>query len=287
MNQKLLGGILVLISAVCFGFIPIFARFAYEGSVSVNGLLFIRFFLAFILVGIFLRLTGRFYIPSRTQFLFLLALGGIVYFLAAFLYFTSFLFIPISVAVLIANTYPVFVITVSLALGLEKISLSLIFSVLLTLIGLAFLSNPILNVSTIGILLSLGTAVTYAAYTLLLPRALKGLSSEIGAFYLMGAAGFSFGMFGVLKNDLQFPWDIKTWAWIMMISVISTTVALIMLFKGIKIIGPSRTSVLSTVEPATAVVLASILFKDALNITQWIGGILILFATILIATKKS
>jgi drug/metabolite transporter (DMT)-like permease len=286
-SQRLLGSILVLISAVCFGFIPIFARFAYEGGVSVSGLLFIRFFFSFILVGIFLRLTGRLYVPSKTQILFLLALGGIVYFLAAFLYFKSFLFIPVSVAVLIANTYPVFVITVSLALGLEKISFSLIFSILLTLIGLAFLSNPILNVSTIGILLSFGTAVTYAAYTLLLPRALKGLSGEIGAFYSMGATGFSFGMFGALKNELQFPWDIETWTWIVMITIISTTIALIMLFKGLKIIGPSRTSILSLMEPATAVIAASIFFKDTLNITQWIGGILILFATILIAIKRS
>ncbi len=287
MDQRLLGSILVLISAVCFGLIPIFTRFAYEGGVSVNGLLFIRFFSAFILVGIFLRLTGRFYIPSKTQLLFLLALGGIGYFLAAFFYFTSFLYITVSVAVLIANTYPVFVTTVSLALGLEKISFSLIFSILLTVIGLAFLSNPILNVSAIGILLSFGTAVTYAAYTLLLPRALKGLNGEIGAFYVMGATGFSFGILGALKNELQFPLDIKTWAWIMMISVISTTIALTMLFKGLKIIGPSRTSILSTMEPATAVIVASLLFKDTLNITQWIGGILILFATILIAIRKS
>ena len=58
MNHRWRGSILVLVSAVSFGFMPIFARFAYGSGVGVQELLFVRFLLAFLLMGIFLRLTG-------------------------------------------------------------------------------------------------------------------------------------------------------------------------------------------------------------------------------------
>jgi len=81
MNYRWRGSILVLVSAVSFGLMPIFARLAYGSGVGVQALLFIRFVLAFLLMGIFLILTGRVSIPSRNHLLVLLALGGIGYFL--------------------------------------------------------------------------------------------------------------------------------------------------------------------------------------------------------------
>jgi drug/metabolite transporter (DMT)-like permease len=53
-----------------------------------------------------------------------------------------------------------------------------------------------------------------------------------------------------------------------------------------KIIGPSRTSILSIVELVTSVLVASVIFNDLLNVTQLIGGSLILLATILAALKR-
>ena len=44
MDYRWRGSILVLVSAVSFGFMPIFARLAYEsGAVGIQELLFIRF----------------------------------------------------------------------------------------------------------------------------------------------------------------------------------------------------------------------------------------------------
>ena len=283
MSYRWRGSILVLVSAVSFGFMPIFARLAYGSGVGVQELLFIRFVSAFLVMGIFLKLTGRVSLPSRNHLLVLLALGGIGYFLQSTLYFTALLHIPVSVAALVLNTYPAFVTAGSLALGWEKTSVSIALSLLLALVGLALVANPMLNASVVGILIALGAAITYTVYILVSSRVLNGLSGEIGSFYIMGAASLSFGISGLLTNELHLAWNFEAWIWVLMISLICTFLAITIFFQGMKIVGPSRTSILSTAELVTSVLAASVIFNELLSITQLIGGLLILLATILAA----
>lgn len=286
MDYRWRGSILVLVSAVSFGLMPIFARFAYGSGVDVQELLFLRFLLAFLLMGIFLKWSGRGSIPSRNYLLVLLALGGIGYFLQSILYFTALLYIPVSVAALVLYTYPAFVMAGSLILGLEKLSISIVLSLFLALVGLTLVSNPILNVAASGISIGLGAALTYTAYILVSTWVLKRVSGETGSFYVMGAASLSFAVSGLLTNNLHFAWNLEAWIWVLTISVICTFLAITTFFQGLKIIGPSRTSILSTVELVTSVLAASVIFNDFLSGTQLIGGSLILLAAILAALNK-
>jgi len=283
MNYRWRGSILVLVSAVSFGLMPIFARLAYGNGVGVQELLFVRFVLAFLLMGVFLRLTGRVSIPLRNHLLVLLALGGIGYFVQSTLYFTALLHLPVSVAALVLNTYPAFVTAGSLALGWEKFSVSVALSLLLALVGLALVANPILNVAVVGILFALGASITYTAYILVSSRVLNRLSGEIGSFYIMGAASLSFGISGLVKGGLHFAWNFEAWIWVLMISLICTFLAVTVFFQGLKLVGPSRTSIVSTAELVTSVLAASVIFNEFLSITQLIGGLLILLAMIFAA----
>jgi drug/metabolite transporter (DMT)-like permease len=281
---------LVAASAVSFGFLPIFARFAYGGGAGVQDLLLIRFALAFPLMAIFLALTGRVLIPSRGQLLALLVLGGGGYFLQSTLYFTALLYIPVSIVALILYTYPAFVTAGSIALRWERLSPPVILSLLLALTGLILITNPMFNVghmATAGILIAFGAAVTYTLYILLSTRILKGLAGEIASFYVMGFAGLSFGLSGLLTGRLHIAWSLEAWIWAILIASISTTLAITAFFKGLKLIGPSRASILSIIEPITSIIAASILFNEYLNTIQWLGGLLILLATILATSQPT
>nr|MDO8133291.1 DMT family transporter [Candidatus Njordarchaeum guaymaensis] len=280
MNRRWHGSILVLISAVSFGLMPIFARFAYGRDVGVQELLFMRFLLAFLLMGIFLRLAGTVSIPKRKDLLGLLALGGIGYYLQSTFYFTALLYIPVSVAALVLNTYPTFVTAGSLALGWEKASVSVVLSLSLALVGLALVANPIMSAAGFGVLIAFGAAITYTAYILISTRTLKGLTGELGSFYIMGAASLSFGTSSLLTGQLRLAWSLEAWVWVLMISVISTSLAITAFFQGLKLVGPTRTSILSTAELVTSVVAAAVIFNENLTITQLIGGLLIISATI-------
>jgi len=277
----------VLLSAVSYGFMPIFARFAYESGFGIPELLLLRFTLAFVAMGSFLYMTGKGLTTSKRQFLTLLALGGVGYFVLSSLYYVSLLYISIPVQALIFYMYPVFVTTGSLALGWEKVSAPLASSLLLALAGLYLVVNPIVNVVIIGILLALAAAITYTIYILASTRALKGVGGEVASFHVIGAAALSFLIYGSLTGSVHIAWDYQSWVWPILIAIVSTAIAMTAFFQGLKLIGPSTASILSLIEPITSVIAASLLFNEFLSVYQWIGGLLILLATAIAAISKS
>jgi drug/metabolite transporter (DMT)-like permease len=114
------GVLLVLISAVSFGFMAIFARLAYAQGVGVDELLFLRFLSAFLIMGAILVASQRMVLPRGGDLLMLIALGALAYFLQSTLYFTALLYSPVAIVALLLYTYPVFVTIGAFMLGWEK-----------------------------------------------------------------------------------------------------------------------------------------------------------------------
>jgi drug/metabolite transporter (DMT)-like permease len=67
------------------------------------------------------------------------------------------------------------------------------------------------------------------------------------------------------------------------IAIISTVAAIILFFAGLERVGPTRASVLSTVEPVCTVLLAAALLGESVAPLQLVGGALILTAVVLLA----
>ena len=286
MNSHWHGSILVLLSAVCYGFLPIFARFAYAGGAEVQELLFVRFVVSFLIIGTFLIIVRGMRLPSRRQLVILIGLGAVGYFLQSSFYFLSLLYVPVAVTALVLYTYPAFVTTTSFALGFERASLRVVASLALALIGLALVANPALNLDAMGVIFAFAAAITYTCFILISSRELKDVKGELSTFYIMGGSAVSFGIYGSAMGGLGIGWGMDVWLWVVMISVISTCLALTLFFRGLRIIGPSRTSILSTMELITSVVVAAIVFKELITFMQLVGGAMILIAAILAALSE-
>jgi drug/metabolite transporter (DMT)-like permease len=265
---------------------PIFARLAYQNHVSVRELLLVRFTIAFLAMGALLLLTGRHVIPGRNQLLILLVLGAVGYFVQSTLYFTSLLYIPVSVVALILYTYPAFVVAGSLVLGWDKMSLSLALSLTLAMVGLGLVANPTGSVVLLGVLMAVGASITYTLYILVSTRVLRNVSGEVASFYVMGAAALSFLLSNSLTGGLNISWNLEAWIWVLLISVVNTVVAITAFFQGVRLIGPSRASIISSIEPVTAIIVASVVLTESLNIYQSVGGLLIVLATLVTAFPR-
>lgn len=283
MARSWLGSASVLTSAVCYGFLPIFVSFAYAGGASATQLLFARFVLAFAMLALFLSVTGGLRIPPRRYLVTLILLGGVGYFIQSALYFSALLYAPISVVVLVLYTYPAFVTLASSALGVERVSGRLVLTLAVALLGLFLVAGPLLGPSPLGIALSLGASLVYTCYILVGNHVIKGVGGELSSFFIFGGSAVSFGALCLATGTLSFPWGTETWSWVIMISLISTVMALTLFFRGLRLVGPSRTSILSTAELATSVVMAAIIFDEALLPSQILGGALVLSAAVLAA----
>ena len=280
MNRENTGILLVLVSAVSFGFTPIFARLAYSEGIKVNELLFFRFFIAFLITGIILAARGRLSLPAWKDLLVLITLGALGYFLETTLYFTSLLYSPVAIVALLLYTYPVFVAVGAFFLRWERLSRTLAAAILIALIGLVLVANSFNNSLGRGVMLALGASVMYTLYILGGSRVLKRVGGDLAAFYVMGAASLSFGLTGEGSGSFRLDWGFLGWVWVVLIALICTVVAVITFLIGVSRIGPSKSALLSLVEPVTSVLVALALFGNALTALQWFGGLLILSAAV-------
>jgi drug/metabolite transporter (DMT)-like permease len=282
LDEHVQGVAFVLVSAFCFGLLPIFARLAYPQGVLVNELLLTRFVLAFVLIGIPLLLSRKLVRPGRKDLLILIGLGSIGYFLQSFLYFRAIVTISVSIASLILYTYPALVTLSAYLLGWEKASTNIVSSVVLSLSGLVLVANPIFQAWSAGELLALGAAVSYTLYIVVSTRVLQNVRGEVAAFWVMGSAALSFAFYGAFTGTLRYRWTPEGWVWVVMLSI-CTAVAVTLFFRGIALIGSSRSSLISLFEPITSVFFAFLLFGDSLTVSQWIGAGLILVGAALAA----
>jgi len=271
--------VLVFVSAVSFGFQPIFARFAYAQGVGVDELLFIRFLLAFLIMGTLLAASHRLVLPKRTDLLALIILGALVYFLQSTFYFTALLFSPVAIVALLLYTYPVFVTLGAYVLGWEQVPRRLAGVFIIALIGLVLVANPFGTAIGLGVFLAFASAIIYTIYILAGSKVLRRVKGDVAAFYIMGAASVSFGITGALTSSIRLNWSFAGWFWVVTIALVCTVLAATTLFIGISKIGPSRAALISLIEPVTSVLLSLALFGNKLTISQWFGGLLIVVST--------
>lgn len=114
MNRYYKGVILILLSTVGYGAMPVFAQYAYRGGISVSTLLFIRFFLAAVFLFAYVFLKIRKISLTKANLVSLLVLGGVCYTLQSTFYFSAIKYIPSSLAALILYTYPALVCILSI-----------------------------------------------------------------------------------------------------------------------------------------------------------------------------
>jgi drug/metabolite transporter (DMT)-like permease len=70
------------------------------------------------------------------------------------------------------------------------------------------------------------------------------------------------------------------WVWVASIAGVSTVAAIGLFFAGLRRVGPTTASILSTVEPVITVLLAFAVFGEALGAVQLLGGALVLSAVL-------
>jgi drug/metabolite transporter (DMT)-like permease len=139
----------------------------------------------------------------------------------------------------------------------------------------------------LGVGLGLGAAVVYSAYIL----TSEGVAVRIGALALAtlvctGAAA-SLTVGALATGDLR-PARLSAAGagWLAAIALVSTVGAIGLFFAGLRLVGPTATSILSTFEPVVTVVLAVLTFGDAIGAVPLVGGAFVLAAVVVMRTPR-
>lgn len=287
--MKRTSGILyAILSSAAFGFMPIFAKLAYNNGSNALTVLTLRFSLAAIMLYIYFFIKKTDLKISRKQLKIMCLIGIIGYTSTGICLFFSYNYISVGLATTMHFVYPAAVIVMNYIIYKEKLTKYKVFALILSLIGVYILIGVKgQSIHPIGAALAIISGFTYAACVMGMNHPeIKKLDNTISVFYFSLFAGTSLFIFTALSNKLHFDVNFYTISSAIGISFLSTIVSIVLFIKALKIIGSSSTSILGTFEPIVSIIMGIILFGEKITIPIIIGTLLILFSVVIIAKDK-
>jgi drug/metabolite transporter (DMT)-like permease len=279
-----LGSALCIASAIAFGAMAIFGKLAYDAGVGILTLLFVRFSIAapVLWLGALQGGDRLFSGATRRTLLAALALGAVGYALQAGLYFAALARMDASLLSMLLYTFPAMVTVAAIGLGRETASRRRTGALLVSSSGLALvlLGAGAGTFDWLGAALGLGAAMTYTAYILVSDRVGGELRAlPLSALITTGAA-ITFGLACAASGSFDTGFASEGWLWLTAIAIVSTVTPIALFFAGLRRVGPSTASILSTLEPLTTVALAFVVFGETLSAVQVTGAALVLGAAV-------
>lgn len=282
--DRLIGVLLVALSAACFGTNAIFARMAYDTGTNPGTFLFIRFLIASPVMLIIMMARGR-TIPRGKLLISLVLIGGIGLAGTTFCFYTAIQLAPVNLVIVIAYMYPTIVTLLSAAFLRQPITSYKITALLMTFVGILFIIGLDSGGYFLGIILAIITAIFYSLYlifgSLSIQRAGPFSASTVIILSSMAIFGIVVGVQGP-----QLPAAVSGWVAIVASALISTVLGLVVFFAGLKRIDTANAAIISTLEVVVAVALAIVILGETISWPKIIGGCLIISAVVLLAKSE-
>jgi drug/metabolite transporter (DMT)-like permease len=281
--KRLIGILLIAISAASFGTLAIFGRYAYADGMDTFTVLFIRFgsSAVFMTVILFLR---KEHFPSRRILAQLVGMGALGYVGQSFMYMTAIKYASSGLVALLLYLYPMFVFILSVIILREKVTAVKVISLVLAVIGAALTVDPN-GGQLIGALMAIAAALIYSVYIIVGTGVMKHVSAVQSSAIIFASAGMVYGML-TFVNGAHLPASNSGWLAMLGMIIFSTIIPVATFLAGLERIGPTNAAMLSTLEPIVTVLLAAWLFDERLTPIVMVGGGLILVAVILLTRAE-
>ena len=218
-----------------------------------------------------------------------LGLGAVGYAAQAGCFFAALERIDASLLSLMLYTFPAMVAVAAIVLGRERADATRFAALALASVGLVLVlaSARPGALDPLGAGLAIGAAVVYTTYILVSQGIAGRLGPTLLSALVCSGAAVTLTAGSALLGDLR-PAEVTPagWGWLAGIAVVSTVAAVSLFFAGLKRVGPTTASILSTVEPVVTVVLAFLVFGELLGGLQLLGGGLVIAAVLVLGSHR-
>lgn len=271
----------MLVSAITFGTLGIFAKFAYIAGLGTEQTLAFRFALAAVAMWVLAMALGQNPLRlKRKDLAILVALGAVVYTAQALTYFIALRSLTASLVVLIAYIYPSLVVVAGWLFLRRSVSVGHGGALIATFTGVVLLVGGARFQVAWGLVFAIASPMIYTAYILLGERVMGSVPAVGASAVIMTGAAIAFCVLAAVQHELRLPATTQGWAVAIGIALIPTMIAISLFLASLPRIGAARASLLSTVEPVVTVLLASVLLGERLSPPQVLGGALVLVAVL-------
>ncbi len=278
-----------ILAAVCYGTNPFGALPLYAEGVNTSSVLFYRFSMAVMILGVMLLAERKSFVVTKSE-LKVLASLGILFAASSITYYQSFRFMDAGIASTILFVYPVMVAVIMAVFFRERVTMTTVSSILLALVGIGMLyrGGEGATLSVVGIALVMISSLTYAVYIVVVNQSQIRMSSLKLTFYVLLICMTCLLAYSFTSPDLhlQLPPSPRAWFYACWLGLMPTVLSLVLMTIAVHEVGATPTAIMGALEPLTAVAIGVLLFGESLTLRLVTGIVLILLAVMVIVLAK-
>jgi drug/metabolite transporter (DMT)-like permease len=195
----------------------------------------------------------------------------------------------VATAVTLLYAYPSIVTIASIFLLGEKLTMQKAMALPLTFVGAVLVASAGfkegLSFNLLGIALGIYTAIAAAVYYLWGKKFLDRYSANTVILYMTVLS-----IPGLLAIALPFapfshPITGEAWLWIFLIALVPSTIGFVVSMFALRYLEASKASIVASIEPVAAVVIAFLVLSEAINEWQGIGVALVFVGVLLLRLR--
>ena len=278
-----------ILAAVCYGTNPLGALPLYEEGVNTSSVLFLRFSIATLILGVVMIANRKSFAVTRGELTTMASLGALMA-VSSLTYYQSFRYMDAGIASTILFVYPVMVAVIMATFFREKVTATTITSIVLALagIGLLYRGDAGISLSMTGVMLVMVSSLTYAVYIVIVNQSEIRMSIVKLTFYVLLICSMCLFAYSFTSSDLHLmlPPSPRAWFFACWLGLVPTVLSLLFMTIAVHEVGATPTAIMGALEPLTAVAIGVMMFGEAFTFRLCIGIVLILTAVLLIVAGK-
>ena len=276
-------------AAICYGTNPLGALPLYEEGVNTSSVLFLRFSIATLILGVVMIANRKSFAVTRGELTTMASLGALMA-VSSLTYYQSFRYMDAGIASTILFVYPVMVAVIMATFFREKVTATTITSIVLALagIGLLYRGDAGISLSMTGVMLVMVSSLTYAVYIVIVNQSEIRMSIVKLTFYVLLICAMCLFAYSFTSSDLHLmlPPSPRAWFFACWLGLVPTVLSLLFMTIAVHEVGATPTAIMGALEPLTAVAIGVMMFGEAFTFRLCIGIVLILAAVLLIVAGK-
>ena len=284
---------LLMFLASVFAANHVAARLAFDHGASIAAAVTVRSGVTALAILALLRLQAVGLSLPRDTLLKGLGIGLLVS-LQSFCLYSAVAIIPVALALLAFNTFPLLYVLLSWAAGGESPGRRALVAMPLALFGLVLALDIVGSLQSIagrwaeigaGVGWALGSATSFACVLFLTTKHLQAVDGRVRTLLTMGTTAVVVGLAGAATGSLALPSDSTGWIGLALLTVLygSAITAIFMVVPQLK--SPSNTAALNF-EPIAALILGWAILGQTVAPRQMVGALIVVGAVVLIGTKR-
>lgn len=290
-----LGVACVLIGTIGFSGKAVIVKLAYQYPVDVMTLLALRMICAlpfFIAMAMWTGLSGGGASTTRNDWLAIVGLGFIGYYLSSYLDFAGLQYISAGLARLILYLYPTLVLILSALFLGQAIRARHMLSLALSYGGIVLVFYEQMGIGgdhhalLLGGSLVFASAATYAIYLLAGSRIVLKLGSmRFTAYTSIAACVFVIAHFMITHGPSALAVPHQVYWLALLMAVFSTVLPLWLMAEALRRIGANQAALVACFGPISTFVLARIFLDEPIGAVQLFGAVLVLAGVMLVSVR--